>query len=318
MKNLKEFSAHSNYAAFLQTVDYIEPNVSLCVTENEVHYNPYVAPPASYNLLDILYSDANGNLSVDSNVLPTSEGKTPIGLCVAATGFFGSGEKARFMSLKWMNYTTPEAGSTSAQGIYMGQIEVDIATIPNITKTYSNGSSWGYLTADWITGTDNKIPSLFTDESKKTWNTSVLGTVNEFAVTDINGKAKTVKWVAAATAQPNWKTDSTITNSQESGYSPAACCCYRYHTLGTSAGDWYLGAGGEMAMINVLRDEINTKLTAINAVYSDTCISSISDAAIWSSTEYGSNHAYIIDTHRGDINYIRKLNDFRVLALFAY
>ena len=44
MKNLKEFSAHSNYAAFLQTANYITPNVSLCVTENEVHYNPYVAP----------------------------------------------------------------------------------------------------------------------------------------------------------------------------------------------------------------------------------------------------------------------------------
>ena len=314
MKYIKKFDSHSNYAAFLQTANYITPNVSLCVTENEVHYNP--AP--SYNLLDILYSDANGKLSVDSNVLPTSEGKTPIGLCVAATGFFGPYEPARFMSLKWMNYTTPESGSTSVQAMKMGQYGVDIATIPNITKTYSNGSSWGYLTADWITGTDNKIPSLFTDESKKTWNTSVLGTVNEFAVTDINGKAKTIKWVAAATAQPNWKTDSTITNSQESGYSPAACCCYRYHTLGTSAGDWYLGAGGEMAMINVLRDEINTKLTAINAVYSDTCISSVSDAGIWSSTEYGSYDAYSIKTNNGSIDYIDKNIDRRVLALFAY
>ena len=39
---IKKFSNHSEYTAFTQTADFIKPNVSLCVNENELHYNPYV------------------------------------------------------------------------------------------------------------------------------------------------------------------------------------------------------------------------------------------------------------------------------------
>ena len=38
---LKLFQTHSEYAAFIQTSDFIKPNVSHCVQENEVHYNPW-------------------------------------------------------------------------------------------------------------------------------------------------------------------------------------------------------------------------------------------------------------------------------------
>ena len=38
---LKLFQTHSEYAAFIQTSDFIKPNVSHCVQENEVHYNPH-------------------------------------------------------------------------------------------------------------------------------------------------------------------------------------------------------------------------------------------------------------------------------------
>jgi len=317
MKYLKSFNSHYYYENFLNGSEYVLPNISLCRYEQHIHYNPKEKPiQLNYNLLDILYSDANGNLSVYNTVLPISEGKTPIGLCVAATGFFGEYEPARWISLKYMNYNTPEIGSTSAQGMMMGQYGVDIANIPNIQKTYINGSNWGYLTADWITGTDGKIPSLFTEDDD--WNTSILGTVNTFAVTDINGKTKTNKWLEAATAQPNWGTDSTITNSQDSGYSPAACCCARYHTLGTSAGDWYLGAGGEMSMIVVLRNEINAKLQQINAVYSNDCIVSLASGYHWTSTEYSANISYIVNTSSGYIDGSYKYDSDSVLAMLVY
>ena len=39
-KHLKLFQAHSEYSAFINTEDFIKPNVSYCVSENEVHYNP--------------------------------------------------------------------------------------------------------------------------------------------------------------------------------------------------------------------------------------------------------------------------------------
>lgn len=39
-KYLKLFNGHAEYEAFKQTSDFIKPNVSHCVQENEVHYNP--------------------------------------------------------------------------------------------------------------------------------------------------------------------------------------------------------------------------------------------------------------------------------------
>ena len=40
-KYLKKFGTHTDYESFTQTGDFIKPNVSLCVQENEVHYNPW-------------------------------------------------------------------------------------------------------------------------------------------------------------------------------------------------------------------------------------------------------------------------------------
>ena len=39
-KFIKKFAAHTDYAAAESGL--IKPNVSYCVSENEVHYNPYV------------------------------------------------------------------------------------------------------------------------------------------------------------------------------------------------------------------------------------------------------------------------------------
>ena len=40
-KYLKKFQNHNAYNAFTNTDGFIKPNVSLCVQENEVHYNPW-------------------------------------------------------------------------------------------------------------------------------------------------------------------------------------------------------------------------------------------------------------------------------------
>lgn len=316
MKYLKIFDTHNDYAAYIVGASFKnlkKDNVSYCKLQKDVHYNKYVLPP---QLLDILYSDANGNLSFTSEVLPTSEGKTPIGLCIVEPEFFGENEKARFMSLKYMNRTTPETGSLTSQGMYWGNNGTDINTIDNIQTTYNGGSSWGYLTADWITGTDNKIPTLFTEDNE--WNISVLGTINTYAVTDIDGKNKTDKILATATAQTTWQTDTTITNNSGANYAPAACCCARYHTIGTQAGDWYLGAGGEMSMIVVKRNEINTKLAAINTIYPNDCVSLLADNKYWTSTEYDNNTTYYVRTSSGSIFNDLKNDTYYVIAMLQY
>ena len=40
MKYLKKFQSHSQYESYIAT-DYAKPNVSYCVTEGDVHYNPF-------------------------------------------------------------------------------------------------------------------------------------------------------------------------------------------------------------------------------------------------------------------------------------
>lgn len=291
MKYLKKFANHTLYEAYLVGSEFTElvgkPTVQFCKLENEVHYNKIMP---SYNLLDILYADANGNKKVDSTVLDPSLGYTPIGLCVTATGFFGENEPARWMSLKYMSYDTPETGSLklmhgTPDGIFWGNEGTDISTIANITTTHQGGHGGGNLTADWITTTSDKIPALFTENNE--WNISELGTVNAYAVTDIDGKNKTDKILATVTKQLTWQTDTIIENESEDGYAPAACCCARYHTLGTQAGDWYLGACGEISMIIVQRPQINAKLAQIAEQYPDYCISLLENNHYWTSTEIG-------------------------------
>ena len=229
---------------------------------------------AAPSLLDILYSDASGNLSYSSNVLPVSEGKTPIALCIAEPGFFGANEPGRWMSLKYMDYTTPEIGSLNPWGMFFGTGGANLG-ISYIEYTYDGGSSAGYMNVDYYDNTSqsNKIPSALTINDE--WNISILGTVNQYAMTDMDGKNKTTTIISNATSQSAWQTDTSITNDSGSGYAPAACCCARYHTLGTQAGDWYLPACGELSILVVKKPDINNKVAAINTVYPNNCMSSL-------------------------------------------
>ena len=315
MKYIKKFNQHSLYEAYIVGTEFVKPNLSLCVEEDEVHYTQYIPTP---KFLDILYSDSNGNLSYTSEILPISKGKTPIALCIAVQDFFGINEKARWMSLKYMSCTTPDTGSLTAQGICWGNYGVNIETLKNIIKTYQYGQPWGYNTADWITGTQYKIPSLF-DENNE-WNISVLGTVNKYAVTDIDGKNNTNNMLTTATAQSDWRTVSTIDNIGNSNYAPAACCCWRYHTLGTQQGDWYLGGGGEITILLAKRNEINTKLASISLLYSNNCINSLINGEHWTSTEDDSNNvnAFNINTNDGGIGGNNKGNNKYVIAMLQY
>lgn len=319
MKYLKKFTNHIGYEAYIVGSVFPEtegkPTVQFCKLENEVHYNKYIP---SYNVLDILYANANGEKKVDSNVLDPSLGYTPIGICIAETGFFGVNEKVRWMSLKYMNYTTPETGSLTAQGMYWGNYGTDLNMIPNIQVTHNGGANYGYFTVDYYDSSSqaNKIPSMFNENNE--WNTSILGEVNQYSTTDIQGREKTDLILASATSQSTWKTDTTITNESGAGYAPAACCCDRYHTVGTNSGDWYLGASGEMCMIIVQKTAINAKLAQIAAVYSTDCMSSLAANVYWSSTEYNSNNAYRVGANNGSIIYINKGSNCYVVAMLAY
>jgi hypothetical protein len=45
---------------------------------------------------------------------------------------------------------------------------------------------------------------------------------------------------------------------------PSACCCWRYHTLGTEQGDWYLPAIGELGYAVNKINFVNSSIEYIN------------------------------------------------------
>ena len=53
MKYLKLFNNHSQYTAFTQTEDFILPNVSHCIAEGDVHYNPIPDPYNGIQYVDM-------------------------------------------------------------------------------------------------------------------------------------------------------------------------------------------------------------------------------------------------------------------------
>lgn len=112
-----------------------------------------------------------------------------------------------FMGLNWLDYRYPDTGVKRNGN--------DVGTV-----------IWGYRNFD--------IPELT--------NYSTSGT----AITDMNGKANTDAVLQYATAQTNWRTDSAITNTDQEGIYPLFECAWRYHTSGTSQGDWYIPALGQV------------------------------------------------------------------------
>ena len=329
MKYLRNLPNHNAYEVFINGQNYAEIQqekndiISYCKTEQHIHYNPYIPSilptPTPPTFLDILYSDANGNLSFTSEVLPISDGKTPIALCIAPANFFGDNESARWMSLKYMSYDTPEIGTKTHQNMKWGNYDVDISTIANIQSIYINGHDGNYyIPVDYYDSSQqtNILPSVL--DANNEWNLSEIGTVNQYAMSDIDGKNKTNKIIVTATSQSTWQTDVSIVNNQNSGYAPAACCCARYHTLGTQAGDWYLGACGEMIMILVQKTDINAKLAAINAIYPNDCINMLENISLWTSTESGGYGVYYVNTTNALVNKYLKNDSYNAIALLQY
>lgn len=90
---------------------------------------------------------------------------------------------------------------------------------------------------------------------------------------DFDGKGATKRFLDAATAQPDWKTDAVLENESGAGYSPAACSAWRYHTEGTNQGDWYIPSLAELIYISPRFDDIVETIGVLQNHFTDTDIS---------------------------------------------
>jgi len=97
-----------------------------------------------------------------------------------------------------------------------------------------------------------------------------------------------------ATSQPGWKTDAKIINTYGSGYCPLYCCAWRYHTDGTSQGEWFIPTAGEWALIISRVCVIDETINEIKSVYGDdvACTVQLTGVSYTTSTPATTNRAW--------------------------
>lgn len=254
----------------------------------------------SQDKLIIVPSDA------DLSLLP-ADSYTPVGVVVVpgTHDVYGDGS-CGVISLVNMTGYSPDTGDTAITNVFYGQNGTDtsltnfpVVPIANISSGQNTGSSYtGYLPSDkfsqlecthdegtyYYQQTNNHAPSPYLTGGSRNpsyYQATVEGSEN--ALSDFNGVQNSSRLQANVTKQPDWKTDAAIQQYNGNGYSPAACCCWRYHTEGTNQGDWYLPACGELGYVIPRLYKLNQALTNIRDTYGDIAAPILS--GLMSSTE---------------------------------
>ena len=307
-KFITKFENHASYEEARQNL--ILPNVSLCVAENEVHYNPKKA-----KLLDYLFND--GTFGAD-----IVDGKTPVGICVAPASHFADG-KSRFMSLKEMTTSSTE-GITSHEGIVWNTTNTDAGLTKFATVAVVDGegvvkgvNGYGFIPAKRAAWSGNTAITARTPVSGVYYgqgdpnNPSAYpfledGSLNpNYAATTLSGST-----IINSLSDVNGEANTTYLVGLGNTYK-AANACHSF-TPGTHNGEWYLPAMGELGYTIASFDDINAKIAAAgNGVQLD------GSAAYWSSTEYSEHSACLLYMYDGSVGSDRKSSSFYVRAFLA-
>lgn len=127
----------------------------------------------------------------------------------------------------------------------------------------------------------------------------------------VGGKYNTQKYLDAATKQDS-HVCAGVTNQSDAGYSPAACCCAAYSTLGTKPGDWYLPSQFELANVfnRYYKTDINKARTKVMG-------GNYNEYDYWSSSEKDANNAYYVSAKDGSQKETNKMYSKSVLAFLS-
>ena len=247
-----------------------------CLKLNPVNMTPVKLDASSSKktpaVADVLYSTADGKLTLDAQT--NSVNNTPIAICVIpeVTENFKNGDDST-------------GAVKTARFVSLNYMNYNTPTTGNKdTQTMCFGN-FGTTIGNVKGGTDR---------------TSYIG-----------GKWNTQQCLSKATNQDQYICDG-VTNSGDTGYSPAACCCVAYSTPGTKSGDWYLPMPGELYQIYANKTAINEKRNAIKG-------SGFSESNLyWSSREGLSDLEYFVYLGSGGSIYIdNKDSNYYVLCFLA-
>ena len=143
MKYLKKFETHTAYQTYKDSDDYITPNVSYCVDQNEVHYEKYYDPYNGHEYVDLGLS--SGILWATCNVGASSpEGYGDFFAWGDTQGYAssevgsGSGQKA----FAWADYNFNPSGDGSTFTKYNSSDGKTTLDIEDDAARVNMGGEW--------------------------------------------------------------------------------------------------------------------------------------------------------------------------------
>ena len=142
------------YNQSVKLIDQRHPGGANCIKLPLVNMSPVKLDLSSTKkkpaVADILYSTVDGKLTLDAQT--NNVDNTPIAICVIpeVTENFKNGDDstgavktARFVSLNYMDYTTPTTGNKDATAMYFGNYGVTVGNVKGGTdKTAYIGGKW--------------------------------------------------------------------------------------------------------------------------------------------------------------------------------
>ena len=294
---LKKFNNEIEYNNYINSHDYIEPNVSLVGT-SAVRYNPVidVGTIVYYNGTELkacrtnLWLDSFG-IPVAVIVVPSTHTVDGTYRCVSLKGVNSDGTQSESFgdSLAWgptgetglqlfnrivvwnnvigspVSATTSASARLSSNAYYSGSGENYVIDCLNTDSKYQNRQ---YIPNPYLSDGSVNMGYRNTDE---------IGGTSGNCFSDFDGKGNTSFLVSLG------------------GEYSAANACNLYSTSGIPAGQWYLPSAGELGYAIVKMKEINKAIEKVGGVAFETH----SNVDYWTSTERSATDAIAIDTDAG-------------------
>lgn len=277
---------------------------AVCVN-NDIYDSDYVLankiyddtePNYIYNLYDILWSDGE----VTQEVRPVSDGVIPVALCVIPTNWIDEGEKARFVSLKYVS-SNKNNGSLNIDSLSWGSYNaspdpVEPYYLDKACKSMRNDQDTSTAYYYWNSTNYDEIPDLRDHDSWMKVYSEHLEHIVDYAITDIDGKTNTV----------NINVDGNIESSRDlKRYLP------NFMISGVDSTEWYLPAAGELIHFTFnINFELNNIIKEINKVYPNDCVQSFANTKYWTSTVNNKYNAYCSEISTEYVNIIPYRRDY--------